>query len=568
MSKENKPEELPNELPRRKWWLPVLIGMVVVAGLVYGGRKLYTRLEPERLARNAKLMIEKGDHRGAFITLSRALQINNNSRSATKAMVELMDKLNLPQALEWHRRLIELSPDSAEDAMALAQFALKQKNPELASHVLGQLPPNLRANADFQTVSGLTAIQTGKWQAARDFFTEAARLSPDDVVIRYNLALAQIQSTDATERDTGWNSLEALGKSGRAQSFALRTLITRYAREDKFDDAIARSETLMKLSDAKFQDFLVHAELLRHLKRPEWTAALDRAKAAAEDVPAEASAMVNWFRLNQQPEEGLQWAAKLDPAITDSSQVAAARAECLLVTKQWDRLMRLAKPRPWPGLDHLRFAFLARAQAEKGEQVACAGSWSDAVAACHGNRDCLVQLVGVGANWRWVPQTREALWAATDAASPDWALDLLYQSYASEKNTAEMLRVARKMAACHPDQLPARNNVALFSMLVHQDPQEALTIARDLVSKEPQNQVFRSTFAFALLANGMPEECLTEMESLNADSRKDSNYAPYFAFAYQANGDLAQAREFLTKVDRKQLLPEETALVEKLGALN
>jgi predicted Zn-dependent protease len=567
MSQKNKLEDLPEVLPRRKWWVPVLVGAVLVVALIYGGRKIYGRLEPERLAHHAKELIEKGDYRGALITLSRALQINNNNRSATQTMVELMEKLNLPQAAEWHRRVVELNPDSPEDAMAWAQYALKQRNPELASQALDQLSPNSRSNSAFQTASGLAAIESGDMRTARNFFIEAARLDPKSEVIRYNLALAQTQSQDSAERAAGWDLLGALSKGGRAQAFALRTLLNRSAREKKFEEALTQSETLVKLPGANFRDFLVHAELLRHLQRPQWTEALDRAKALAEDVPADAAALVNWYRLNQKPEEGLQWAAKLDPAVTDAPQVCVARAECLVVLKQWDRLMRIAKTRTWPGLDHFRFAYLSRAQAEKGEQIPSVGSWTDGVRACHGDRGRLVQLAGMAANWKWVPQAREALWAAADAASPDWALDLLYQSYASEKNTAEMLRVARRRVARHPEDLRAMNNVALFSVLVHQDPQEALSIARHLVTQKPEDPVFRSTYAFALLANGMPEECLAEMELLAEEQRKDPDYASYFAFAYQANGNLAQAREFLTKVDRKKLLPEEVGLVDSLGDL-
>jgi tetratricopeptide (TPR) repeat protein len=567
MSQSKKPEDLPDELPRRKWWLPLLIGLVLLVGAIYAGRKLYGRLEPERLARRAQQLIDKKDYRGALITLSRALQINNNSESATRAMIDLMEKLEAPQTIEWHRRLSELNSGASSDAMYWAEYALRQGKTESASQALAQVTPDLRGQPEFQTMSGLAAIQTGNVKAARDFFLEAARLDPKDEVIRYNLALVQIQSKDADERSTGLNTLKDLSKSGRARSFALRTLVLRTTREGRIEESLGYSNQLVSLPEARYKDHLGNAELLRHLKRPDWTSSLEKAKLAAEDSPSDAAGIVNWYRLNRQPEEGLKWSEKLDPAVTDSPLVRSARAECLTLLKQWDRLLRLTKSESWGPQEFRRLAFLARAQSETGDNLASNGSWTNAIRACMGDRARFIHLVGMAKDWAWESQAREALWVAVDAPSPDWALQALYHSYATEKNTVEMLRVARRMVAFRASDLKAKNNVALFSLLLQQDAYDAMVNAQDLVKAQPEDPVFRSTLAFALLANGMPEEGLEAMEQLNPDQRADPGYALYFAMVYQANGDVAKAREFLAKVDRKGLLPEESALVDRLGSL-
>jgi predicted Zn-dependent protease len=184
-----------------------------------------------------------------------------------------------------------------------------------------------------------------------------------------------------------------------------------------------------------------------------------------------------------------------------------------------------------------------------------------------GDRARYIHLVGMSVDWGWKGQGREALWAAADAPSPDWALQALYHGYATEKNTTEMLRVARRMVAYRASDLKAKNNVAVFSILLQQDVHDALVSARDLVKEKPDDPVFRSTLAFALLANGMTEESLEAIEQLQPEQRTDPAYAPYFAMVYQANGDVAKAREFLAKVDRKGLLPEEVALVDRVGEL-
>lgn len=567
MSQQKKPEELPDELPRRKWWLPLLIGLVLLAGAIYVGRKLYGRLEPERLARRAQVLIDKKDYRGALITLSRALQINNNSESATRTMLDLMAKIEAPQTIEWHRRLSELNPSATSDAMIWAQYALRQGKADSAAFALSQVPPEERANPEFQSASGLAAVQSGNVGAAREFFLEATRLDPKNDVIRYNLALIQLQAKDPTEQTQGLNTLAELAKSGRAQSFALRTLASRAAREGKFEEALTLSNQLVSLPEARFKDFLGNAELLRHLQRPEWTASLEKAKLSAEDNSSDAAGIVNWYRLNQKPEEGLQWAEKLDPAVTDSPAVRIARAHSLVALKQWDRLLRLTKTGSWGPQDFQRLAFLARAQLETGDNLGSTGSWTNAIRACFGDRARLIHLVGMATDWGWRAQTREALWAAVDAPSPEWAQQALYQSYAAEKNTTELLRVTRRMVANNASDSKAKNNLAVFSVLLKQEVPEALLLAQELVKENPDDPIPRSTLALALLASGMTEESLAAIEQLKPEQRADPAYALYFAMIYQANGEPGKAREFLAKVDRKQLLPEEAALADKVAGL-
>jgi tetratricopeptide (TPR) repeat protein len=565
MSLRKNPEELPDELPRRKWWLPILIGLVLLAGAIYAGRKLYGRIEPERLAKCARVLIDKKDYRGALITLSRALQINNNSESATRAMIDLMEKLEAPQAAEWHRRLSELNPNATSDAMTWAEYALKESKPGSAEQALSRIAPGDRSKPEYQLYAGLASIQSGNVAAAREFFREAARLDPTNEVIRYNFALLQLQSKEEAERQAAVSTLSDLAKSGRAKSFALRTLISTSVRAKKLEEALAYSNHLVALPEASFRDYLTNAEILRALQRPEWSAALEKAKSAAEDVPGDAMQIVNWFRLGGQPEEGLKWAEKLDPAVTDSPGVRGARGECLVVLKDWDRLLRLTKTESWGPQEFRRQAFLARAQAETGDNLASTGSWTNAIRATYGERMKLIHLASTADSWGWKAQSREALWAAADAPSPQWPLNLLYLGYVGEKNTAEMLRVSRRMVAANPSDSKAKNNIAAFSLLLGQDFHEALLLGQELVKEKPDDPVFCSTYALALLANGMPEECLEAMEQLKPEQREDPGYALYFAIAYQANGDLEKARDFLAKVDRKKLLPEEEAVLLRLG---
>jgi tetratricopeptide (TPR) repeat protein len=115
-----------DELPRNRWWLKLLVGLVILAALGVGGFLLYRKYEPERLTKRAQEYFEKDDHRNAVLTLRRALEIDPTNVSASRLMAKITESLQVPDALDWRRRLNELNPTSAADALAFAGTALRQ----------------------------------------------------------------------------------------------------------------------------------------------------------------------------------------------------------------------------------------------------------------------------------------------------------------------------------------------------------------------------------------------------------------------------------------------------------
>jgi predicted Zn-dependent protease len=114
---------------------------------------------------------------------------------------------------------------------------------------------------------------------------------------------------------------------------------------------------------------------------------------------------------------------------------------------------------------------------------------------------------------------------------------------------------------------PTRRRRTIWRCFPYYLSKEALLLAQELVKENPDDPIPRSTLALALLASGMTEESLAAIEQLKPEQRADPAYALYFAMIYQANGEPGKAREFLAKVDRKQLLPEEAALADKVAGL-
>jgi hypothetical protein len=116
----------------------------------------------------------------------------------------------------------------------------------------------------------------------------------------------------------------------------------------------------------------------------------------------------------------------------------------------------------------------------------------------------------------------------------EWPLNLLYLGYLNDRNTAELLRVSRRLVTVKPSDLKSKNNFAVYSLLLGEDLQEALFIAQDLVKEKPDDPVFRSDLRLRPPGQRMPEESLEAMEKLPPEKRDDPGYALYFAMIHQA----------------------------------
>lgn len=558
--RQNKSEDVPYVVPRKKWWLPPLIGLAVLGALGIGGIKAYRRIEPARLAKRAKVMMANGDYRSAAVTLTRALQINPNSDAATRLTADLMEQLQMPQALDWRQRVAELNPSSAPDALAWANLALKESKTGVAERALNTVPAEQRGTAPWHASAGLTAIRAGRWQTAREHFLEATRLEPKNDMHRYNLALVQVQSPSASEREIGLATLSQAGLQGRVEIFAQRALVAQLLRDGKTEEALARSTALVAKPDAEVVDHVTHLDLLRRLNRPEWPDALNVAEQKAAGRAIDVSVLLQWCRLRGLADRGVDWAGQLPDEMKADPAVQAARGDCLFALKRWGELRTAAEAENWGPANPRRLALLSRTRSELGDPNGSSSAWAGAVRAAKTDRGQLARLAALASEWDWKIQMRDALWAAAESAGPDWALRTLHGSYLTDGDTAGLLRVARRQIALNPNDLRARNNLAQCSLLLESDVAQALAVTLQLAKEAPDDAVVRSTLGFALLANGKPEDALKEMERIPADQRRKPAVALYFGLVLRANGDAVKAREYLEIAGSGPLLPEEKRL--------
>src|SRR5438105_11172877 len=102
-----------------------LIGVILLIAVFWGGHSAYVRWQERRLIRKAVFAIEHGDEHTASLAARNVLELRPSSASATRIMAQLTEKVGDRIALDWRRKVVQLEPQSSDDALAWARCALQ-----------------------------------------------------------------------------------------------------------------------------------------------------------------------------------------------------------------------------------------------------------------------------------------------------------------------------------------------------------------------------------------------------------------------------------------------------------
>src|SRR5437762_540631 len=99
-------------------WFAVAAIVVVSALCLWQGARRYTRYKEQRLAVQARLFLQHGRYKEAFLTTQQILGANPANVDGCRFMAELTERAKDPSTLIWRRRVAELSP-ALENRLAL-----------------------------------------------------------------------------------------------------------------------------------------------------------------------------------------------------------------------------------------------------------------------------------------------------------------------------------------------------------------------------------------------------------------------------------------------------------------
>jgi tetratricopeptide (TPR) repeat protein len=547
-------------LGRKFFWLILLVAFAATA--FWLSRGPVRRWQQRRLLVATEASLKRGDLRGAFLGAHQALQNEPRDAQAVSVLARVADVIHSPEAVLWRQKLTELLPGRADLLIDLAAVATHQGEFFIAEQALGRVEGKARETVPFHQAAGAWAVAVRRYGLADDHFQKALLLAPKNDSLRLNLASLRLGLS--AKADEARVTIEELRGKPEFHQAAVRALLTDARRAGDGERAMALATELRQGAGETIEDRLIYLEELQHAKSAAFDEELRTLQKVRAKDPGVVYAVVTWMNAHGLAAQSLAWGDSLPPSVRGQMPVPLGLAEAGASVGDWKRVRELVAGADWGELDFLRLAIETRAvdQLTPGEHdTNFKTRWELALNTTRGDPNALSMLARLVGGWGWKAEEAQTWWrVAAGRVGQRPALQALFRIYMADKNTRELYRVARRIYELEPTSPPAKNNVAMFGLLLGENLPEAQRLAAELHTAFPSESIFASTYALSLLKQGQPAEALKIMEALPADPSTDL----YRGAALVAAGRRDEATPILQRaLESPKLLAEERALAEQ-----
>lgn len=516
-----------------------------------------------RYAERGAALARGGNVEAARMACLRALALDRNCLPATRELANLVPGGDVLNILLLRARIADLAPADLGNLVQMASIALLANRPDMAARAIRDLERAEGITARVLKLRTSLALVRGNDAGASVASRELLKHDPQDAVARLNAALAEIRSgvaTEATERE-----LKALRSSDAALGALCGLRDLAMNRSDR-QGAIEYAEAILKLPQAVFADWLLHANLVSEENPARVDELLTKLTARAGADPRALSSIAGWLRQHGRSEAIEPWIASCEALKHDPTTTQMIRADDLMARGAWTELDALLAAQNWGSMNFIRVAAMARASRARGQNEVFTKRWKEATDPALEKLVTTRMLAELTAGWpEWSEQTDAFLWRASEHG-PDyavWALPELQRRLTERRDTFGLLRVTKAMLRLRPNSDPVRNNLAFYSLLLNTGAEGGRQTAAELYGKYPSDPAIVSTYALSLLLRDRASEALSALERLPSTARESEAIALYYALILAKTGDTQHANEALAHVHREQLLPEEEALLKQ-----
>ena len=550
------------------------IGAVVVLLLVVGiavlgprGMRRYDRWSATRHVRRAAEFFAKHDFEHAALDARSALQLNPLDVEAMRVMARSVEAMHAPSAVQWRQRVDSLGGGDVENTLAWATDALAAGDADTAEAVLGKLEPVTRTGAPYHDLMARIAIGKRDTAGAETHWAEAVELDPQEQRYRLNLATLQAQSGSLAAREGALEVLTELSTTSDKRMVALRALLGAAISHRDGAKVKELADALASDPQATFADKLTRLTALRALQAPEATGLLLELRDGAMSKPGNLYALLTWMNGHDLALMVAEWAKELPPEFIAKPPVCISIAEARERGLDWERLEEMTDAGSWGEFDHLREAYLARAMEKLRDPNRAEKAWGASLLAAGTRVDALDRLVKMALAWGWERRAEDALWklSATNRC-PRWARDKLWAIVLKRKDTVQLHRVAKLMAAADPLGIGPRNDAVFLGLLTRSTDGTLDQRAEALHKEAPDNADVAATYGLSLCQSNRTDEAIALMETIAPEQLRRPGVARYYGIFLAKAGRGGEAAEFLKLGAEGFLLPEETVLIEQAKA--
>lgn len=551
-----------------KDWKTITVSVVLLLGVLigagYAAKQGYSNLRQKRLVNRARLYLDKAELKKAYLSLQGALRSDPKNLEACRLMAQLAEAEGSPAVLIWRSRVVELAPKSTTDRLALAQTAMALRDPITATNALEGVVEADKKTVGYLNVAGSIAAAMNEIPKAEGYFLEAARVQPTNPVPRLNLAVVHLQTTNAASLESARATLNQLRSDPNVRIQATRELLGDAIRHNWTNDAFLLVTDLVQLTNATFQDRVMHLQVLRGAKKPEFTPALAQYRQMAATNPANLYQLASWQMAGVGPAENLKWLRSLSADVQTNLPGAMLIADCLALQKDWRGMQSTLTNQNWAELDLLRHALLAKAMREQNLTETAKTEWEMALKAAGGRKQPLVMLLRIAAQWRWFTEAEDILWTIVNQnPNEKWAATALAQALYYGGRTRSLLTLYSQQLKRSASDLNTKNNLAMTALLLQENALKPHDLAREAYEKAPTNSSYASTYAFSLFLQNKPAEAIEVFRKVDPKHLDHPSLAGYYALALKATGHTTEAEKYFAIAGKAPMLPEEKKIFEK-----
>jgi hypothetical protein len=539
----------------------VALAVLVLVGLWSSGRPAYRRYKEARALRQAVTFLERGDLASASLSVRQVLVLNPRSLEACRLMAELASLTGAPQALDWRRRIVELSP-TPENRMALARTAVAvQPRPyPLAAQILVELAPTCSNSVPFHVLSAELALKTGLIAEAEAQFLTATLLEPTNELHWLNLAVVRLLSTNATTAAAGRSALERF--AARTNLLALRSLVVDSLNHSNLSVAESLSRQLLARPHSPLEDQLQHLGILRAERATDFPNSLASVQRETETNAGAIYAVSSWMRQHELAPEALSWVRQCPAGVREQMPVQLATTDLLVSIGDWKGLEQFLDNGNWKEVEFLRLAWLSEAAGAQNNHTESERQWRLALHEAGERLGPLSSLLAFASS-RQHPDLREdLLWRIVRQFPRErWAAQALGQLYYSAGDTRGLQKLWAWVARRDAHDFEARNNWAATSLLLNLDLPRAHQVAGENYAARPADPIIAATYAFSLHLQHRTQEGLAVFEKLDTRTLADPTVSLYYGLLLAAQNQATKAGAYLDAGARASLLPEEKELL-------
>ncbi|PYK70795.1 MAG: hypothetical protein DME42_11980, partial [Verrucomicrobia bacterium] len=305
-----------------------------------------------RLLAEANALVNEGNYNRASLDARRVLELNPQNADAMRVIARSAESAGLRSAIEFWRRVTELSGNAEGDVTSWALCAIRFGDAPGASKALDSMPEHGKRTAQYHALRSDVALIRHDLAAHEKELLEARRIDPQDKKVELALATLHVAANDIATHENGVRELTDLCADASLRRDALHRLADDALRRNDITHALKYGRELDRLPNHDFSDRLLLLSVLKAAGDAETQPLLEQLKVDADADLSKISALMAWMNAQKSSTQVVAWIKTLPPAVLGKRAVPLNIADAFIATGDWNGLFEFCASTKWETVDY------------------------------------------------------------------------------------------------------------------------------------------------------------------------------------------------------------------------